>query len=178
MKLLALLLLGAVTYAGCTTPQQPKPAPEWHGFPIVPPIPDADPAVRHPVTLQVPTRIEVERTTETIAFSIDRSALEPADVTVGLQMLTGVTSEWFVYRVGESRPAEPFCSGLSGGVEFNLGTSFVNTKQRGIPVPGEQYVIEVDLAVFETDIPAQHFWSPHSEKYQVLWTRTLRQTVE
>lgn len=93
-------------------------------------------------------------------------------------MVTGVQSKLFVYRVGESRPAERFRLGLSGGLDFNLGTDFVNAKLGGIPVPGEKYVIEMDLAVFETDVPCQHMWSPESGKYKILWTRTLRQIVE
>jgi hypothetical protein len=53
--------------------------------------------------------------------------------------------------------------------------------QRGIdkiPQPGEKYTVKVRLSLFETDIPAQHMWSPESGKYKVLWTRTLQQEVE
>jgi len=39
-----------------------------------------------------------------------------------------------------------------------------------IPRPGEKYLVEIYFEIFETDIPAQHMWSPQSGKYKVLWT--------
>ncbi len=124
----------------------------------------------------VPTKLAVERTTDRLSITIDRDSFEPTEIMVGSRMLTGVRRELYVYRVGESRPAGSRL-GL-GGADFNIGTDFVNAKLNGMPVPGEKYVVEMDLAIFETDIPAQHFWSPESGKYRILWTRTLRQTVE
>ena len=96
---------------------------------------------------------------------------------VGTNMVTGVESEFYVYPEGEPRPANGG-SGL-GGTDFNLGTIFWHTKLDGIPLPGRKYVVESELAVFETDIPGQHMWSPQGSKnYKVLWQRTLKQTVE
>jgi hypothetical protein len=34
------------------------------------------------------------------------------------------------------------------------------------------------LVLFETDVPSQHEWNPHSGRYKALWTRTLRQAEE
>jgi hypothetical protein len=56
--------------------------------------------------------------------------------------------------------------------------TILNAKQDGIPVPEKKYVVEMDLAIFETDIPPQHGWTGHSKNFRTLWTRTLRQTVE
>jgi hypothetical protein len=42
----------------------------------------------------------------------------------------------------------------------------------------QKYIVEMDLTVFETDIPGQHMWDPHSKNYKVLWQRTLKQIVE
>jgi hypothetical protein len=50
----------------------------------------------------------------------------------------------------EPRPANGG-SGL-GGIDFNLGKNFWPTKPEGIPLPGKNYVVEVDLIVFKTDI--------------------------
>jgi hypothetical protein len=124
----------------------------------------------------VPTKLTIERTSDVISITVDRDSFEPAEITVGSRMLTGVQRELYIYRVGEPRPARSRL-GL-GGPDFNIGTDFVNAKLNGIPVPGESYVVEIDLAIFETDIPAQHFWSPEGGKYMVLWTRTLSQVVE
>jgi hypothetical protein len=45
-----------------------------------------------------------------------------------------------------------------------------------------KYVAEVQLVLFETDVPAgrqtSNMWAPHAGKYEVLWTRTLRQAEE
>jgi hypothetical protein len=38
--------------------------------------------------------------------------------------------------------------------------------------------VEMELEVFETDIPPQHDWSPQSKNYKVLWKRTLKRTVD
>ena len=46
------------------------------------------------------------------------------------------------------------------------------------PRPGERYVVEVQLVVFETDLPPQHMWSPASGTYEVLWKRALAHEVE
>jgi|GEM_PF-5584649 len=34
-------------------------------------------------------------------------------------------------------------------------------------------LIKITVRVFETDIPAQHFWSPESGQYRVLWEKTF-----
>ena len=41
---------------------------------------------------------------------------------------------------------------------------------------GKPYVVELEFAIFETDIRPQHMWGPQSGKYKVLWNKTLRQT--
>ena len=92
-------------------------------------------------------------------------------------MVIGVQHELFVYSEGDARPPGGSGYGLSG-LDFNLGTSILNMKHEGIPMPGKNYVVEMDLALFETDIPPQHMWSPYSKNYKILWKRTLRLTVE
>ncbi|MBI3852364.1 MAG: hypothetical protein HY298_19075 [Verrucomicrobia bacterium] len=173
---LALVLSGVLL--GCsTTTQSSAKSERWHGFPILPPITNANPSIRQAVSVRVPTKTKVQRTTDSLSVEIDRSSLESTNLMVGTNMVTGVESKWYVYPQGEPRLANGIY-GL-GGTDFNLGTSFWHTKQGGIPLPGKQYIIEVDLIVFETDIPSQHMWQPQSSKnYKVLWQRTLKQTVE
>ena len=39
---------------------------------------------------------------------------------------------------------------------------------------GRRHVVEHDIILFETDIPAQHMWGPESSKnYRVLWEEKL-----
>ena len=170
-------MLAALICTGCTRRTQSKSTPAWQGFPVIPPIRDADPSIRSQVIVWVPTKLTVERTTDTLSITVDRSSLESTNVMVGSKMVTGVRNELFVYSEGDARPSRADGYGL-GGLDFNLGTSIRNTKQGGIPVPGKKYVVEMDLAIFETDIPSQHMWSPYSKNYGILWKRTLRQTVE
>jgi hypothetical protein len=146
-------------------------------FSILPPITNANPSIRHPISIRVPTQLKIERTTDTLSMEIATNSFESTNLMVGTNMVTGVESKVYVYAEGESRPANGGY-GL-GGTDFNLGTSFWHTKQEGIPLPGKKYVVELELAVFETDIPPQHMWSPQGSKnFKVLWRRTLKQTVE
>jgi len=151
-------------------------AEQWRGFPIPPPITNANPSIRVPLLVHVPTKLKVERTTDMLSVEVDRTSIEATNLMVGTNMVTGVHSKLYVYPEGESRPA----NGRYGwGTSFNLGTSLLHTRPDGIPLPGKKYVVEVDLTVFETDLPPQHMWQPQGSKnYKALRQRTLKQTVE
>ena len=173
---LALALSGGLF--GCSAnAQNSAKHDQWQPFQIIPPITNANPSIRLPLLVHVPTKLKIERASDTLSVEIDKSSLEATNLMVGMNMVTGVESKLYIYPVGEPRPGEWLNSGL-GGADFNLGTSFWHTKQDGIPLPGKKYVVEMELTVFETDIPPQHDWSPHGKNYKVLWQRTLKQTVE
>jgi len=97
---------------------------------------------------------------------------------VGSKMVTGVQSELYVYAEGDARPSQARRIVLSGDLDLCLGTGVLNLKQDGVPLPGKSYVVEMDLSVFETDVPPQHMWSPYSKNYRILWKGTLRRVVE
>jgi hypothetical protein len=150
---------------------------QWHGFAILPPITNANPAIRRPVSICFPTRLKIERTSDTLSEMIDTNSLQSTNIMVGTNMITGVESKIYIYPEGESRPAngsQEVCNSL----DFIPSIYYWHTKTDGIPLPGKKYAVEVDLTAFETDIPPQHMWSPHSKNYKVLWQRTLTQTVE
>ena len=174
---LALVLSGGLP--GCSVNAQSSAKPEQWPGPTLPPITNADPSIRHSVSVRVPTRLKIERTADTLSVTIDTNSFESINLTVGTNMETGVQSDWYVYPVGEARPAERGV-GFSGLLDFNLGgmVNYWHTEPDGIPLPGKKYVVEMDLAAFETDIPSQHMWSPYGKNYKVLWRRTLKQTVE
>jgi hypothetical protein len=178
IKVFVPLLFSTVIGAGCTKGTQSADNSDWQGFPILSPISNADPAVRDAVTVKVPTKLAIQRTADSLSVTINRDSLESTSVVVGSKMVTGVQSNLFVYAEGDARPSESGRHGLSGGLDFNLGTSILNTKQGGIPAPGKKYIVEMELAIFETDIPPQHMWSPYGKNYKILWKRTLRETVE
>jgi len=143
--------------------------------PIYPPTPDADPSIRHDVVVAVPTRLTVERTPDRLIVGFDHASTQGVRVTLGERMTMGVKWELRVWREGEARPAEANGGAGMGGpvtssdLGLSKGNAFINRAQGGIPVPGQGYTVEEDLSVFETDIPAQHMWSPTSKKYSVLW---------
>jgi HEAT repeat protein len=163
------------------TAQSSAKSEPFRGSPIPPPITNADPSVRLPLLVHVPTKLKIERTTDMLSVGIEnQSSLETTNL-IGTNMVTGVKSELYVYPVGEARPApanDRGYGGLASGLDFNLGTHILHTKPDGIPLPGIKYVVEVELTVFETDIPGGHFWQPYSKNYRVLWQRTLKQLVE
>ena len=172
---LALVLSGG--WLGCSAfAEISTNSNQWRGFEILPPITNANPSIRLPRLVHVPTKLKIGRASDTLSVEIDKSSLEATNLTVGTNMVTGVENKIYVYREGESRPANGGY-GL-GGTDFNLGTMIWHTKQEGIPLPGKRYVVELELTVFETDIPPQHDWSPHGKNYKVLWQRTLKQTVQ
>ena len=173
---LALVLSGVVFGRFATAQGSAKPN-HWQPFQIIPPITNANPSIRHPIFIRVPTKLKIETASDTLSETIDTNSFESTNLMVGTNMVTGVEGKIYVYPKGESRPANGGDS-LSSGLDFNLGVRYWHTKQDGIPLPGKKYVVEIDLAIFETDIPPQHDWEPNGKNYKVLWRRTLKQTVE
>ena len=153
--------------------------------PSYPPAADADPSVRHEVVVPVPTRLSVERTSDRLSVGFDPASPRNVTITVGKKMTIGVKYEMRVFTQGDARPIDAAGVGYSSIPEpvvpsdlgFLNGKAFLNKAQGGIPAPGKRYIIEEDVSIFETDVPAQHLWSPESNRYRVLWAETLK-TVE
>jgi hypothetical protein len=178
MTVLVPLVLAAVICAGCATHAKSNGNTTWEGFPLLPPIPDVDPAIRHDLVVRVPRQLTIEHGKDTHGKDMvwivgNRHSLEITNIMVGSKMVTGIKYELFVYPEGSARPSHAGSLGLSG-LDFESGTAIVNPKQVLTPVPGKGYVVEMDLAIFETDVPPQHMWSPYSKNYNVLWKRTFR----
>jgi hypothetical protein len=149
--------------------------PPWY-----PPTADADPSIRQDVVVAVPTRLSVERTPDRMSVGFDLGSAESVKITLGDRMTMGVKYELRVYGEGEARPVEANGGvGLAGPVNlsdpgFLNGKTFLNRARDGIPAQGKSYIVEEDVSIFETDIPAQHMWSPTSKKYKVLWEGKLQ----
>jgi hypothetical protein len=151
------------------------------GFPEYPPTPEADAATRHRVEVSMPTRLSVQRTSSSLSVSYDLASLRKVKITVGEKMTLGVKDEFRVYRKGDVRPSQyqKLFEGSINEKENNpnllKSTETLTTVPDGIPALGQRYAVEHDLILFETDIPAQHMWSPGSSKnYKVLWEEKLR----
>ncbi|MDQ3566256.1 MAG: hypothetical protein M3436_19990 [Pseudomonadota bacterium] len=128
----------------------------------------------------MPTALKAFRTPTQLLVREDHQTLKPVKLRVGSNMLLGMTSEYYIYPVGGVRPAEPQRRGLSSGTprKGNVRTAVFHPKRNDILEPEKPCVVEVEIAIVETDIPPQHMWSPKSDKYKALWRTTLRQTVE
>jgi len=128
-------------------------------------------------SVRVPAALSLSRGLDTLSVSIDPASLADMDVTVDPGMILGVESDTVVFALGQQPPANGR-KGYASGTDFSLGTSTWSTRADGIPAPGTRYVAEMTLVLFETDVPAQHDWDPHSGRYRALWKRTLRQAEE
>jgi hypothetical protein len=110
-------------------------------------------------------------------------------ITVGKEMIIGLRDELRVYLKGDARPSrcrsvlERSMNEKEPGVPWRDANLLKSTEtlaidQDGIPAAGKRYCVEHDLILFETDVPAQHMWSPKSSRnYRVLWEKKLN-TVE
>lgn len=149
------------------------------GFPILPPISDADPSTRQEEVFRLPIQLLVLRTKEQLSVAADPTSVKPVKLKVGRNMVTGLKTALFIYRDGKLIRSGG--EGLQGGAKGNTIRNIVfilNRRTDKLPRPGEKYAVEVRLTLFETDIPPQHMWSPESGRYKVLWTKTLRQEVD
>jgi hypothetical protein len=178
---LALVLSGG--WFGCSAIAQNSAKPnQWQPFEIIPAITNANPAIREKVQVKIPTRFKIERTADTLTITLDANSLETTNLMVGKNMVTGIETEFNIYGVENGQIIVPSKSqenlGLQDGLDFGFEPYTWHSAQDGIPMLGTRYVVEENLKIFETDIPAQHMWNPQSKNYKVLWQRTLKQNVE
>jgi len=132
----------------------------------------------------MPARLSVQRTPSRLCVSYDLSSLRKVKVAVGERMAIGMKDELRVYVKGDAQPLHAGRFGYASinepvipfsNPDFLKSTSCLDSVQDGIPAPGKRYVIEVDISLFETDIPPQHMWMPEgSKRYRVLWDKKLK----
>ena len=161
-------------------------------FPQATPIKEADPSIRHNETIQLPTKLyfgpldaETEKTLKEdgqiagdyVKLALVENSAKPAEITVGSKMIVGVRTKEYIYLDGEPRPTEPYSMGYSGVENLTHGAGFLH--RDAVPIPGKtyKYVLEEIIEVFETNMPAQHMWSPEGNKFKVLLTRTLKESI-
>lgn len=156
--------------------------------PDLPPIADANPAVREERKVLVPNGFTAARVRDKMVLCMEAGPLESLNLKVGAKMVLGMSTKTYIYLEGKPRPENaPFQS--QGGLREKpqpLNMQFITralypsffTDPDAPLRPGTRCVIEVTCEIFETDIPSQHAWAPESGKYKVLWQTTLRQTVE
>jgi hypothetical protein len=122
---LALVLSGGLFAYSAIAQSSAKPD-QWQPFQILPPVTNANPSIRCPIAIRVPTKLKIERTSDTLSETIDANSFESTNLMVGTNMVTGVESKIYVYPEGESRSANSGL-GLSSGLDFNLGVRYWHT---------------------------------------------------
>jgi hypothetical protein len=134
----------------------------------------------------MPTRLSVQRMADRLSVSYDHASLRNVKITVGRKLTIGIKDELRVYLKDGERPVryrsvleESMNEKEFGAVplsDANLlkSTETLTTVRDGIPAAGKRYIVEHDIVLFETDVPAQHMWSPESSNnYRVLWEKKL-----
>lgn len=142
------------------------------GFPILPPLTNVNPSVRHAVSVRVPTTMLVARHGDSLAVSF---STVKTNLMVGYKMITGIKREDTGHydSVAHLRGMS-----LQGGLAFESNTNILTLDRDQAPQPGHEFTLEHRVTFFETDVPAQHMWSPQSGKhYRVLWTQTFRESL-
>lgn len=129
-----------------------------------------------PVAVELSTKLDLRRATDSLSVAIEQSSLRTTNLVLGSNMFAGIECKFFVYPKGESRPLDWSIRTGPGRVE--LGTHHFNRERDGLPLQGTEYLAEVDVILFETDIPPQRQWSPESgADYRVLSRETLKASV-
>src|SRR5476649_2186615 len=94
---LALVLSGGLLCCRSGVQNLPK-TNKIPDFPYFPPITNADPTILHQISVRVPTRLKVERTTDTLSVTIDAdtNSFESTNLMIGTNMVVGVRTEDYV----------------------------------------------------------------------------------
>ncbi len=128
----------------------------------------------------VPTKLNVIRDGEQISVKPD------LDFPQGIQLLLdpgrtmGVETDLRLYPKGGERPAQPQSVEFSSTVSaLGSGTEVLKAGEGRVGAPGNPYVVEEELTIFETDIPPEHMWMPKgSPNYKVLWRGLIVQALD
>jgi len=142
-----------------------------------PPSLAADGAGPRELWLRAPAALSIARAIDSLSVSVDPASLADTSVQADSGMFIGVEAEFFVFPLGQARPAVGRRT-VQSSADFSAVTATWNTKQDGIPAPGTKYVAEMNVVLFETDAAPDRGWEPHFGHYESLWTRTLRQAEE
>jgi hypothetical protein len=137
---------------------------------------NANAAIR---SVRVPQAIKIMHTPVVVAVSVDHDSLALAELNVDRKLTTGVMWKLYVHPANVPRPSQPQRTGMSSWTDFNLGSAILNSEEHDFPIRGQPFIIEMDLAIFETPVPPQHMWNVvMGANYRVLWRRVIKQPIE
>lgn len=140
---------------------------------------DAGASVPDTVTLslRVPAGLTVARALDTLSVGVDPDTLGVTEVTAHAGVTRGIEAHARVFPRGSAH-AVAERSALAPGTDFAVAAATWTAGKDGVPAAGTRYVVEVELVLFETDVPPSGAWDPRGGRFEALWTRTLRQAEE
>jgi len=150
-------------------------------FPVLPPIADAYPWPRHPLSISLPTRLTLEKSKDAGFVSFDTNSMIVTNLTVGTNMVVGTLIETAIDTPHFPQGMLVKDRSLTSGTDALTGWVWRTRQVTGSSPQfsaGFQRVVTVDLQVFETAIPPQHEWNPWGKNFHVLWAKTLTRIVE
>lgn len=137
------------------------------------------PAIGKALSVRVPQKLTIVRTPDAVTVSVDQDSFEPVELMVDSKPATGVMWKLYVHPANAPRLSQPERAGINGGTDFNLGSAILNSRDHDFPILGQPFIIEMDLAIFETPVPPQHMWSVvMGANYRVLRQSVIKQTIE
>ena len=144
------------------------------GFPVIPAIADANPAERYPISVRVPSRLQVARSGDSLTVAV--ADFQTVKLTLGHNMVTGMQCE---KRIHNGSALLPLGTTLQSGFIFEPLKEVFTREGDKVPGRDEKYSVEYKITMFETDVPSQHMWLPQGGKhYKVLWSHTFKEMVK
>jgi hypothetical protein len=125
------------------------------------------------IAVRVPAALRLARELGSLSISFDPAARATVAVPVDAGMHVGVETRSWVFPRTRPRPAEGGRRSVRPGEEIELDAATWSVR-----ADETRYVAEVEVTLFETDVPPSPTWSPQTGSYRVLWSRTLRQAEE
>ena len=171
-------ILIAALVAVCHSAYAPPIGPDGKSIPEPTPIPDANPAVREDREILVPAEIEARRNYEGMRVGEGAATAETVKVKVGHKMEVGMITKLYIFPEGGVRPKEPvrMSVGPPPMRKGSTGESFIAARADGFLASGKPFVAELDVILFETDMPGLGLMSLGGPKYKEIWKTTLRST--
>jgi hypothetical protein len=148
-------------------PSKPPGGDEIH------PIPDANPALRHFIDLQVPTELTMKRTGDSL--DIWFSSFGHTNATVGYKMITGWKIQQYVIHDKTSQDYGIF---VISGADLGGATNSLNFGFTPAAKFKENNYFEERVTFFESDVPINGVWSAEWGHYKILWSKTFQEPIE
>lgn len=154
-------------------------APKLQYREIERPIANANPTIRHKKMILFPTRLSFARREGSLLIGFDKRKAKAVEISVGLNMAIGYQYDILLYGFRQARAGKPRALwGSIAGTDLTHQEVSINDllPSEDNLLPGMQYVVDVRLEVFETDVlPGSMSWP--GGRYKVLFRDSLEKII-